>query len=62
MLSLRVAVSEMLYQTKTISTGLKATNLLSYRVERLDTLSKFTTLLHRYLANERIKNEELTIA
>lgn len=54
-LSLRVAVSAMLYQTKTISTGLKAANLLSCRVERLDTLSKLTTVLHRYLANKRIK-------
>lgn len=52
----------MLYQAKTISTGLKAANLLSYRVERLDTLSKFTTVLHRYLANKRIKNEVLTKA
>lgn len=58
-LSLRVAVSAMLYQTKTISTGLKAANLLSYRVERLDALSKFTTVLHRYLANKRIGNEVL---
>lgn len=58
-LSLRVAVFAILYQTKTISTGLKAANLLSYRVERLDTLSKFTTVLHRYLANKRIGNEVL---
>ena len=54
-LSCRAAVSAMLYQTKTISTGFKAANLLSYRVEQLDTLSKFTTVLHRYLANKRIK-------
>ena len=61
-LSLRVAVSAMLYQTKTISTGLKAANLLSYRVERLYALSEFTTVLHRYLANKWIKNEVLTKA